>query len=147
MFVFLFPTFPWSFAMKNLIAAVVLLTLLPTSVFAGGGNKNATRLRVTNNSNGRVAVMVDNTGTSDAQLIALSQAQFTNQGGFILNGGESRTINVRAGQHTVRAAYIDANTGRVTDVSRIGRRTVNVNNNSTVNVGISGDSTGAATVQ
>lgn len=135
--------------MKNLLIAAVALALLPAPVFAGGGTKNATQLQVTNNSNGTVAVLIDNNVTTNAQLINLSNAQFRARGGFFLNAGESATINLRAGNHRIRAAVLNATTNRVEAAGRIGTVNVNVRQNQTTRVAIDGTAatTAVLTVQ
>jgi len=131
--------------MKNMFSALVILTLLAAPALAGGGNKNTTGVRVHNQSQGQVAVIFDDSGTSNTQLVGLTQAQFRNQGGFFLNGGESRTINLRAGAHTVRSAYINAQSNGIDNATRIGTRTINVRSNSTQTLNISGNSGVTAT--
>jgi len=125
--------------MKSMFSALVIVALLAAPALAGGGNKNSTGVRVHNQSQGQVAVIFDNTGTSNTQLVGMTQAQFRNQGGFFLNGGESRTINLRAGTHTVRAAYVNAQTNLIESAARIGTRTIVVQSNQTVTLNISGN--------
>jgi len=132
--------------MKYLFVALLALAMLPAPVLAGGGNKNSTNVRVRNNSQGDVAVLFDNGGTANADLVNITQAQFRNRGGFILNGGETRTINLRSGNHVIRAAYL-GNNNRITDASLIGTANVRVRNNQTSTVDISGDNTAAAQLQ
>jgi len=133
--------------MKNMFMALALVTLMAAPVLAGGGNKNTTAVTVTNDSSGPVAVIFDNTNTTNAQLAGFTQAQFRNQGGFVLNGGESRTINVRAGNHRIRAAYLNQGTNSIDNATRIGALAVAVGANTTQDIHISGNSSGTATLR
>jgi hypothetical protein len=97
--------------MKSLIfalAATAMLSGLSEIAFAGGdngGSKNSNRgtIRVRNNSDEVVAVIVDNEDPP------LDEDEFLDAGGKILQPGQQTRFKVAAGDHTLTAAAIDEN--------------------------------------
>jgi len=131
--------------MKNAIAIMVALALLPATTFAGGGDKATSHIKVTNGSAGLVAVIVDSKLTA-AQLAALTKDQFTAKGGFFLNGKEAKTVNAKAGNHTVQAAYVNTATGKIA-AGGVGAATVSLGENKTVGVTVTGNAATKAKIE
>jgi len=116
-------------------------------VEAGGGSKQTGTVRVTNNGSDQLAVIVDPSGTIQTSLAGgtLDASTFTSAGGqFIGPGGTAVFSNVRAGTHTVAAAFISGTTAG-SDIGTVASTSVNVKKGQTINLSATESGTVATT--
>lgn len=135
------------------VLAVFAIALAPSLAWAGGGTKNNSTLRVTNNSSDTAVVAVNNTTLSnsfssftgtqlDAGEVASLRSQVEAQGGRVLSGGQSTSFSTRQGSSTVTVLLIDAN-GNVINTAGTGSISTG---RGTTNASITGTAGGTATV-
>jgi len=101
--------------MKTLLVAVLALALSPALALAGGGSKQNGTLQVRDNSastTDSLAVIVD----PPAGFTITTAAAFTAAGGKIVGPGLNSLAvfsNLKAGSHTVVAAFVNLQTSNV----------------------------------
>jgi hypothetical protein len=125
--------------MRNVLLALALLVAVPATLQAGngngGGSKPTVTLRVTNNAQGQTLIVIVDR-PSNVSLNS-SREDFEHAGGKVLAWRESATFKVRAGAHTVEAAFLnpDFTPGTVAsasvNVQRNEHRTISATGNPT----------------
>jgi len=128
--------------MRTLALALLALVLVPSLAQAGGGTKATARITVRNDSTAVLGVIVDPPATLNPATA--TQAEFIAAGGKFLAQGETATFaNLRAGNHTLAAFYVDAGTQTV---GVVGTRAVTLTNGQTARFRATGTATAAPTI-
>jgi hypothetical protein len=145
--------------MKNLffaLLATLSMICLSTVAEAGGGTKKNGQIRVVNNGDSTLVVLL-NSGTNGNQTIlnvgagttvdVNLQNQFNSLGGRSVSAGSSTTFNnLAAGNYTLTAEFLDTTTTPGTTLTgEASTQTVHVNKGQTVTVTFTGDATGFTT--
>jgi hypothetical protein len=145
--------------MKNFLLALLAglsFVCLSAVAEAGGGTKNNGQIRVVNNGDTTMIVLL-NSGTSGNQTVlnvaagttvdVNLQNQFNSLGGRTVSTGSSTTFsNLAAGDYTLTAEFLDTTTTPGTTVTgEASTQTVHVNKGQTVTVTFTGDATGFTT--
>jgi hypothetical protein len=127
--------------MRTVLVAILALVLAPAVAQAGGGAKPNSTIRVRNNSSATLGVAVDPSANLDAALNSAagitSTGQFVSLGGRIVGPNATISIPVRAGAHTIAAAYFNTAGGSVT-AADVATESVSVTKGKTATVNVSG---------
>jgi hypothetical protein len=133
--------------MRKILVAILALVLAPAVAQAGGGSKPNSTLRVRNNSGATLGVAVDPSAALQARLNSAagvtSVGQFVSLGGRIVGPNATISIPVRAGSHTVAAAYFGG--GAVTDAD-VSTDNFSVTKGRTVTAAVSGSAGNPPTI-
>jgi hypothetical protein len=143
--------------MKNIFFALLAslsVVCLATVAEAGGGTKNNGQIRVVNNGDSTLVVLLNSGSNGNQTVLNVApgttvdvnlQNQFNSLGGRSVSAGSSTTFNnLAAGNYTLTAEFLDTTTG-TTVTGEASTQTVHVNKGQTVTVTFSGDSTGFTT--
>lgn len=126
--------------MKNFLFVFVALALVPSLALAGGGTKASGVINVKNNGSLVMGVIVDPPSTLDPAT-ATPEA-FAAAGGKFVNVGATATFTkLKAGNHTV-AVFQVTDTG----IGPITTKVYNLLQGKTLNVAVSFDASGVATI-
>jgi len=134
--------------MRTVLVALLALALAPSIAMAGGGMKQIGTVRVKNNGSDTIAVVVDpsanlqtslSSGTLDASTLLKAGGQFVGPGGTATFGG------VRAGAHTVAAAFVSG-TSAGSNVSTVASQSVTVKKGKTLTLSATGSTGGGTTL-
>ena len=130
--------------MRTLLIAMLALLLAPSLAHARGV-KGSTVLRVVNNGDDILAVIVDDSGsTLTTSTSTLDAASFFRAGGRLVGSGGETFFALKAGSHTVTGAYVSS-FGSNSTVSTSSSTTVTTTKNRTVTVTTSGNVTSGVT--
>jgi hypothetical protein len=92
--------------MRTLLVALLALALTP-AIADARSSKGSTLIRVANDGDDVLAVIVDNAAVLDnASSSTLSASSFFRAGGRLIGPGGITVFSVRTGTHTVTGAYI-----------------------------------------
>jgi hypothetical protein len=128
--------------MRTLALALLALVLVPSLAQAGGGTKATARITVRNDSAATLGVIVNPPATLNPATA--TQAEFIAAGGKFLAQGETATFaNLKAGNSTVAAFYVDP---VLLTAGVVGTRTVTLKNGQTVRLRATGTAAAAPTI-
>src|SRR3954468_18850218 len=94
--------------MRTILVALLAIAMAPSLAEARPA-KGSSFIRVTNDGDDILAVIVDDNGTLDTTN--LDASRFFRNGGRLIGPGGTTTFAVRAGSHTVTGAYVNTGSG------------------------------------
>ena len=134
--------------MRTLLVVVLALAVAPSSALAWGGTKPNSTVRVKNNGTDTLAVIVDpsasilsslNGGTLNTQAFVKAGGQFVGKSGTATIGG------LKAGSHSVTAAYVSG-TANGSTVGTTDSATVNLAKGKTTTLTATGSTAAGVTL-